>query len=566
MKNIKKLFSLFFVVLVLLLSIPLENVQAAELRYGKTVISQMPNSSSLSYLYERLAETCKQDNPQNITIDTSKYKLTSKELLNVYHIFLADYPEYFWLSGGCSYSNDNVTSFVDLVIPDYSVKGAKLSEQKKVFEAKVNSLTQGLNGKSDYEKSLILHDRLAQTTEYTLQCNNHQNAYGALVEGKAVCAGYSKAYQHLLHKVGIPAWCVVGTSEDPVSHQLQNHEWNLLSLDGKWYYSDVTWDDQEDYLFYAYFNITTKQMQQNHTVTEFSEYLPNATATDANYFVKNNLVYSNFDLDKIANNLKSNDYKIRIYVDGDSQSFLQKLKSNFNKLMQKCGIPANYGYSYSTVKIGNEIDLSVNLIEPNHKHSLTYFAAKAASCTSKGSSAYYTCTCGKWFSDASAQNEIVDKQSVNTASIPHSPSNWKNDGINHWKTCTKCGIEIANSSQHHTDNDQNSKCDTCGYNLPKDQIAAPTTSTPVTNNNSTTNNNTETTPPSDTSSNTSSQQNTTTKEENVFEENDTSKEKNSKNNKNKDNKKKLILPIAFAGSAIIVSGAVTAIVIILKRK
>lgn len=565
MKNVKKLFSLFFVILILMLNVPLENVQAAELRYGKTVISQMPNSSSLSYLYERLVEACEQDNPQNITIDVSKYKLTTKELLDVYHVFLADYPEYFWLSGGFSYSNDDVTTFVNRVIPDYSIKGAKLNEQKSVFEAKVNSLVQGLNGKSDYEKSLILHDRLAETTEYTLKCNNHQNAYGALVEGKAVCAGYSKAYQHLLHKVGIPAWCVIGTSEDPISHQPQNHEWNLLSLDGKWYYSDITWDDQDEYLFYAYFNITTKQMQQNHTVTEFAQYLPNANATDANYFAKNNLVYSNLDLDRIANKLKSNNYQTRIYVNGDVNEFYKNLNENFNQIMLKCGIPGGYSYSCDISHIGNEIDLSVNLIEPDHKHKLTYVTAKSASCTSKGSLAYYTCTCGKWFSDVAAQNEIADKKSINTVATPHTPSSWKSDSINHWKTCTKCGIEIANSSQHHTDNDQNSKCDTCGYNLPKDQIAANPTSTPVTNNNSTTNNNTETTPPSDTPSNTSSQQNTTTEEENVLEGNDAIEEKISKNNKNKNDKKKLILPIAIVGSVVIVSGAVTAIVIILKR-
>ena len=78
----------------------------------------------------------------------------------------------------------------------------------------------------------------------------------------------------------------MGTSLNPANDSLDNHEWNLVCLDGNWYYTDVTWDDQDEFLFYAYFNITTKQLEENHTITEFREYLPNATASENNYFYK----------------------------------------------------------------------------------------------------------------------------------------------------------------------------------------------------------------------------------------------------------------------------------------
>lgn len=60
-------------------------------------------------------------------------------------------------------------------------------------------------------------------------------AYGALVEGDAVCQGYALAYKLLLDKCGIDS--VLVTSNE------MGHAWNLVKLDGSWYHVDVTWDD-----------------------------------------------------------------------------------------------------------------------------------------------------------------------------------------------------------------------------------------------------------------------------------------------------------------------------------
>ena len=98
MKKIKTYLSLFIAVMLIVLSIPSASVSAVELRYGKTVISQMNNNYALNYVYNRLAESCAKAQPEEINIDTTQYKLTLKEITDLYHIFLADYPEYFWLT------------------------------------------------------------------------------------------------------------------------------------------------------------------------------------------------------------------------------------------------------------------------------------------------------------------------------------------------------------------------------------------------------------------------------------------------------------------------------------
>ena len=47
-----------------------------------------------------------------------------------------------------------------------------------------------------------------------------------------------------------------------------------------------------------------------------------------------------------------------------------------------------------------------------HKNNLTRVAAEPATCTADGNIEYYTCSCGKWYSDDEATSEIVDKDSV----------------------------------------------------------------------------------------------------------------------------------------------------------
>ncbi len=95
---------------------------------------------------------------------------------------------------------------------------------------------------TDVQKALILHDRLAELCEYD-QANYEANRipyishtmYGCLVKRVAVCDGYAKAYQYLLEKVGIQSRLC--TSE------ALGHAWNIVTIDGKEYHVDITWDD-----------------------------------------------------------------------------------------------------------------------------------------------------------------------------------------------------------------------------------------------------------------------------------------------------------------------------------
>lgn len=89
-----------------------------------------------------------------------------------------------------------------------------------------------------------------------------------------------------------------------------------------------------------------------------------------------------------------------------------------------------------------------------HTHNLTLVAAKAATCTTAGNSAYYTCDgCDKWFEDATGSVEITDKTSVKIPAPGHTAgTEWKSDDTNHWHDCTVagCGVIIESTKSAHT--------------------------------------------------------------------------------------------------------------------
>ena len=191
-----------------------------------------------------------------------------------------DYPEYFWFTGGGNVgaTGNDKSGYVITVTPStYIINGQPadkntINSAKADFNAVVNEAMSKIPaGASDYQKSEILHDFVDDKTEYQ-QVGDHQSAYGALVLGKAVCAGYARAYQVLMNEAGIKCWYVSGKSYNP-SGVLENHAWNLVWLDGKCVYTDVTWDDHRPTNFHHYLNLSREQIAEDH-FPDRPEYLP----------------------------------------------------------------------------------------------------------------------------------------------------------------------------------------------------------------------------------------------------------------------------------------------------
>lgn len=87
---------------------------------------------------------------------------------------------------------------------------------------------------TDLEKLTALHDWICLNVDYGATLRS-QTAYGAIVEGSAVCTGYAAGFAYLAELIGLEG--VATYSED------MDHAWILVTLDGVRYFSDCTWDD-----------------------------------------------------------------------------------------------------------------------------------------------------------------------------------------------------------------------------------------------------------------------------------------------------------------------------------
>ena len=134
--------------------------------------------------------------------------------------------------------------------------------------------------------------------------------------------------------------------------------------------------------------------------------------------------------------------------------------------------PAKTLYNYEFIKVdglnkpivsdGTVVTYYYKNKNEEHTHNLTLVAAKAATCTTAGNSAYYTCDgCDKWFADATGSVEITDKTSVKIPAPGHTAgTEWKSDDTNHWHECSRCH-DKKDEAAHDYGSDN--VCDTCGY-------------------------------------------------------------------------------------------------------
>ena len=150
----------------------------------------------------------------------------------------------------------------------------KIEQKLKTITSKIlNSVA----GKTMKAASLILHDWLVCNCKYG-ECIDVPNAshsiVGALIYSKCVCEGYAKAFQYIMNEVGIDNVIVIGTGTNSMG-KTENHAWNYVKLDKKWYAVDVTWDDPmligdgiiPEKSKYKYFLKGSKTMNENHFIS-----------------------------------------------------------------------------------------------------------------------------------------------------------------------------------------------------------------------------------------------------------------------------------------------------------
>ncbi len=276
--------------------------------YGRSLLAN--ESNSLLTAYDRLVTAAKS---MKTSVNVSDLSLSTHDAERVMQYYMDDYPQHFHLSTSemsYTYSGSKAVS-IDLI---YTMTGTEWTNANAEMERVVNDMLDGLHdGMSAYDRERILYTRLIQRTTYQDGSEPWRyTMYGALVKRQAVCDGYSHALQYLLKRAGIPTIRAFGVS------QSQDHAWNMVQLDGNWYHVDATWDDPliagvTDFVGYTYLNVTTAQIQRDHSITGLTNSagrvisypIPTATAADRYYFTQSGATLATYDHNRVLSICKT---------------------------------------------------------------------------------------------------------------------------------------------------------------------------------------------------------------------------------------------------------------------
>lgn len=221
------------------------------------------------------------------TVDLKSFELTKGSIDPMIMLVVSTAPRLCCVQEGYSYTVGAGDKISALTV-GYTVDLEEAAEMDAELLAAAQTIIDEGEGLPDDARAKLYHDRLVRGCEYSDESPNCYSAYGCLVEGKAVCEGYSKAYLLLCELGGLDCLTVLGDTFE--NGAATPHMWNKLCLDDEWYNVDVTWDDpittlDIDYIRYDYYNITDAELLRDHRFDD-SGYLrsPSAEGTAWSYF------------------------------------------------------------------------------------------------------------------------------------------------------------------------------------------------------------------------------------------------------------------------------------------
>lgn len=263
--------------------------------YGQQLFDGDNKATTSALLYADMYNFWVNDGQQirKFEIETTEDVSTNEKLnkfLDKYNMAFAqarqalsyDYPDTYWMVGTKHYTTVSALrgKLKDGKTPvTIEMKIATLSElegdQKtresivKCIQDAKEKIEAGISASaSDYQKVIAINKYLVENFKYNEDAvkvpteasdderkafeKEHEHAhtlYGAFLgyggsynAGQVVCEGYAKAFKAIGDQMGINSVLVSGKGTNSQGKQ-EDHMWNYVEIDGKWYLVDVTWND-----------------------------------------------------------------------------------------------------------------------------------------------------------------------------------------------------------------------------------------------------------------------------------------------------------------------------------
>lgn len=345
MKILKTALSLVLVIITLLSAVPF--AVNAESKEG-TIYPFIPQvhtyyADAENYIAERLRA-------RDITIDVSMFGIPKGDLIYIYRAVMFDNPDIFYVdSAYIPYKYDKENGIIAIIVPQYIFKRSKIPSYVKKFNSACDNMISGIKSSwTDFQKALVIHDRIVAHCAYKSQNLKSYTAYNVIVKGKGICEGYARAYCYLLSLVGVDSKCI--------NNESKSHCWNVVKIDGNWYQVDVTSDDPypdtSGYVRHKFFLLTDTGLLNcksgTHSgfkkdITYSSAYKCSSSKYNGSFFrnITSQIVYKNKAYYYFNNNYKKKRYSALMRRKSGSKKAVKVIK---DKWRYSNGVRINVSY------------------------------------------------------------------------------------------------------------------------------------------------------------------------------------------------------------------------------
>ena len=276
-----------------------------------------PAAEGLSgFYYDQLSEEMQSIYAQlytGISAHKSEIYIETSEMNNVAYAYKAirgDHPEFFWLDGRSkAYGAEGPgIKLVELVL---NIDPQGIDGQQALIDAEADRyLSMLYDGMSEYEKVLLAYQFVIDNTDYVLDAPDDQNIQSSMINHQSVCSGYAREMQYLLTRAGVFCTYIEGSIVNGEGETTALHAWDLVMIDGEYFYLDATEGDpyfveaeeaagltrEADY---SYMCLTSDDLLRLGFMASEEYAVPETYAQTWDFYVVNGYYHEVFDYDEI---------------------------------------------------------------------------------------------------------------------------------------------------------------------------------------------------------------------------------------------------------------------------
>lgn len=207
---------------------------------------------------------------------------TRSEYERVYLMVMMQEPEFFYVDRVYELAEEMTEARMYYTMTQAEAERLKVSLERAA-DAIIGRLSTAQN---EWQRLLMIYDAIAARCVYE-KSGHSDDAVGSLVEGYAMCEGYSKGFLYTARRAGYDIMCVPGRTGNGTEHV-----WNIAMIDGQYYNMDLTFDDDDGYgggAAHACFAVPDAAFG-DHLPDKSSFQKPECTDGTQTYYIKNALI------------------------------------------------------------------------------------------------------------------------------------------------------------------------------------------------------------------------------------------------------------------------------------